>query len=451
MSRKIPQIWGKKGGVRISDVGWGFFVVKLESVEDYERAMFGGPWMVGDHYVVIQDWRPYFRPEDSTLSTLRVWVRLPGLPLEYFDYGILKRIGNKIGTTVRIDHTTLEGARGNFARICVEVDLSKPLLSKYRLRRRVRRIEYEGLHTICFGCGCYGHEEGACPAVATVEEAPPNSSSFSNPVFVGADMEEERPEVEEDFGPWMKVKRQPRRSQRQPPAAGRVADTSLTSEMGPASKPAQPSAATVAAAVEAPGGGKGKGKYNNSFQILEKLGEGVDRGIAHMVGLDSHQRTDTKEGNKENMEGLSFDPNQDLGIVGSGQHSERKEDKARVNQGPKSVTAKATSGPVKLKGDSQKNSVRVGSSASKPKETSKQGPRKIQPVVSRSGGDSSKTDQLPSKNPRPSVVSARVEGSVSPQPVGSQVSKDVNVEFVLVEDVTMEEALPSLSADRSAV
>ncbi|CAN1122078.1 Putative ribonuclease H protein At1g65750 [Linum perenne] len=63
--------------------------------------------MVGDHYVVILNWRPYFRPEDSSLSTLRVWVRLPGLPLEYFDYGILKRIG----TTVRIDHTTLEGAR----------------------------------------------------------------------------------------------------------------------------------------------------------------------------------------------------------------------------------------------------------------------------------------------------------------------------------------------------
>ncbi|CAN1130439.1 hypothetical protein LINPERHAP2_LOCUS5830, partial [Linum perenne] len=70
--------------------------------------------------------------------------------LEYFDNGILKKIGDRIGTTIRIDHTTLEGARGNFACLCVEVDLSKPLLSKYRLRWRVRRIECEGLHTICF-------------------------------------------------------------------------------------------------------------------------------------------------------------------------------------------------------------------------------------------------------------------------------------------------------------
>ncbi|CAN1194405.1 hypothetical protein LINPERHAP2_LOCUS42561 [Linum perenne] len=71
-------------------------------------------------------------------------------------------IKNRIGKMVCIDHTTLEGSRGNFARICVEVDLAKPLLSKYRLRQRVRRIEYEGLHIICFNCGCYGHKDEGC-------------------------------------------------------------------------------------------------------------------------------------------------------------------------------------------------------------------------------------------------------------------------------------------------
>ncbi|CAN1124775.1 hypothetical protein LINPERHAP2_LOCUS2540 [Linum perenne] len=93
--------------------------------------------MVGDHYVVIQDWRPYFQPEDSPITMLRVWVRNLGIPLEYFDVAVLTIIGNKIGKTVRLDLTTLEGSRGNFARICVEVDLSKPLLSKHLLWRRV--------------------------------------------------------------------------------------------------------------------------------------------------------------------------------------------------------------------------------------------------------------------------------------------------------------------------
>ncbi|CAN1159316.1 hypothetical protein LINPERHAP2_LOCUS22628 [Linum perenne] len=94
MSRKIPQIWAKKGEVNVSDVGWGFFVVKFQSTEDYERAMFGGPWMVVDHCVVIQNWGPYFRPKESSPSTLRVWIKLRGIPLEYIDQGIVTRIGD---------------------------------------------------------------------------------------------------------------------------------------------------------------------------------------------------------------------------------------------------------------------------------------------------------------------------------------------------------------------
>ncbi|CAN1120236.1 hypothetical protein LINPERHAP2_LOCUS93 [Linum perenne] len=121
MSKKIPQLWAKQGGVEIFYVGWGFYVVRFETIADQDRAMFGGPWMV-----------------------------------------VLSTIGDNIGKTIRIDHTTLQGNRGNFVCICVEVDLSKFLLSKYRLRRRVRRIEYEGLHTIYFSCGCYGHQHDNC-------------------------------------------------------------------------------------------------------------------------------------------------------------------------------------------------------------------------------------------------------------------------------------------------
>ncbi|CAN1286307.1 hypothetical protein LINPERPRIM_LOCUS19256 [Linum perenne] len=211
MSKKIPQLWARQGKVEIFDVGWGYYVVRFETLADQDRACFGGPWMVGDHYIVMQNWRPYFRPEDSSFSTLRVWIRLPGLPLEYFDASVLTTIGNKIGKTIRIDYTTLQGNRGNFARICVEVDLAKPLVSKYRLRRRVRRVEYEGLHVICFSCGCYGHQQENCPSTKGQEEEAMVTNSFENPIFQKEKEEDERPEVLEEFGPWMLVKRANRR------------------------------------------------------------------------------------------------------------------------------------------------------------------------------------------------------------------------------------------------
>ncbi|CAN1143339.1 hypothetical protein LINPERHAP2_LOCUS13549 [Linum perenne] len=213
MSRKIPQLWAKKGGVQVSDVGFGFYVVNFETIADYERAMFGGPWMINDQL-----------------------------------------IGDRIGRTVRIDHTTLEGTRGNFARICVEVDLSKPLLSKYRLRRRVRRIEYEGLHTICFNCGCYGHKDESCKQKPEEVVTDNQTTSFANPIFQEPLASDVRPEVEEDFGPWMHVKKTRRKTR--------------SSAVSPAAPSAGASVLPAASPVAPPAVESRKG---NSFAVLENM------------------------------------------------------------------------------------------------------------------------------------------------------------------------------------
>ncbi|CAN1193024.1 hypothetical protein LINPERHAP2_LOCUS41831 [Linum perenne] len=153
MTHKLEQLWARKGRVSIWDIGFGHFVAKFEEDANYLRALLEGPWLVGDHYVLSEEWRPNFEPGFSQVNPTRVWVRLPGLPLENFDVGILTLVGNRIVKTVRVDSIILFGTRGNYARLCVEVDLQQPLISKYRLHRRVRRIEYEGLHEIYFHCG----------------------------------------------------------------------------------------------------------------------------------------------------------------------------------------------------------------------------------------------------------------------------------------------------------
>ena len=58
-----------------------------------------------------------------------------------------------------MDDATSLVYKGLYARICVEVELQKPLVSKFMLRKRVRRLEYEGIHMVCFGCGRNGHRK----------------------------------------------------------------------------------------------------------------------------------------------------------------------------------------------------------------------------------------------------------------------------------------------------
>lgn len=44
----------------------------------------------------------------------------------------------------------------------MEVDIIKPLKSKFSLKIRVRTIEYEMIHLVCFNCGIYGHHKENC-------------------------------------------------------------------------------------------------------------------------------------------------------------------------------------------------------------------------------------------------------------------------------------------------
>ncbi|CAN1150733.1 hypothetical protein LINPERHAP2_LOCUS17751 [Linum perenne] len=213
MNNRIQNLWAVRGQVRITDMGAGFFTARFDSSEDYRRALLEGPWKIGEHYIVPRLWQEGFDPCTDNLSHTLVWVWLPGLPLEFFTETFLRRIGDKIGQLVRIDPTTLAMERGNYARICVRVDLSKKLLSKYKLLHKIRRVEYEGLHVVCFKCGIYGHTIDLCPSAKAAETAEQDKELVhSNPLFLEEVLAKERPEVFEEYGPWMLAKSRSRKS-----------------------------------------------------------------------------------------------------------------------------------------------------------------------------------------------------------------------------------------------
>ncbi|KAI9098951.1 hypothetical protein K1719_024718 [Acacia pycnantha] len=70
-----------------------------------------------------------------------------------------------IGKMIKVDRSTSIYEKGGFARICVEIDLKKPLLPTYKVFGEERSFVYEGLHQVCFSCGKYGHTKVDCPLV----------------------------------------------------------------------------------------------------------------------------------------------------------------------------------------------------------------------------------------------------------------------------------------------
>nr|POF19787.1 hypothetical protein CFP56_24784 [Quercus suber] len=50
------------------------------------------------------------------------------LPIEYYDHSVLKEIGEAIGPILRIGTHTAAESKGCFARLCVQVNLDKPIV-----------------------------------------------------------------------------------------------------------------------------------------------------------------------------------------------------------------------------------------------------------------------------------------------------------------------------------
>lgn len=84
------------------------------------------------------------------------------LLIEYYSLKALTCFGNRIGRTVKIDKTTTKQKRGKYARICVAVNLSQPLLGMFSIGGSNYKIEYEGLHLMCLVCGRYGYYKEGC-------------------------------------------------------------------------------------------------------------------------------------------------------------------------------------------------------------------------------------------------------------------------------------------------
>lgn len=127
LKQRLQDLWCFRWGFELVDLDGGYFIVRFYSKVNYDHALSQGPWITSGHYLTIIKWRPNFDPLTAMISSTSVWVHFPNLPIEFFNEEVLRRIGNLIGHTVKIDPTTISTARCKFAR-CTSISISLLLL-----------------------------------------------------------------------------------------------------------------------------------------------------------------------------------------------------------------------------------------------------------------------------------------------------------------------------------
>ncbi|GAU51239.1 hypothetical protein TSUD_129860 [Trifolium subterraneum] len=204
LETRLKQMWVRKGVISIIDLRNDYYLVAFSHEDDQYAMLMDGPWFIFYHYLTVQEWKPNFNPISDTIKEVAVWMQISGLPIEYYDSQILRFIGNSVGKTVKVDKNTLTQERGKYTRLCVQVNITKPLLAMFTLKGRQYTIKYEGLHMLCMTCGRFGHYKEGCPTKknndAGSNENKANEGKSKEPNDDGSGAE----------GPWRIVQKQRR-------------------------------------------------------------------------------------------------------------------------------------------------------------------------------------------------------------------------------------------------
>lgn len=186
----------------------GFFLFHFRSEEGALETLTGGPWLIQGGPLSLIPWRPDFQALRQTINSAPVWVRLPGLPFKYWNVESLAAIAAEAGKPLRVDEQSLNLERGSYIRVCVELDLAKPVPEGVWIGQPgaafFQIFSYENLPSICTSCGCIGHILKECPQASAQDSPPPSSQT---PAATAGVTSRVKDGVLPTVGPWLRVQR----------------------------------------------------------------------------------------------------------------------------------------------------------------------------------------------------------------------------------------------------
>ena len=81
-----------------------FFSFAFNYKEDLNMVLCVGPWLFGNSTLTIKKWEPNMDLSDAFFLTTPIWVRLPGLSLEFWHEDIFKGIASSFSELVVVDN-----------------------------------------------------------------------------------------------------------------------------------------------------------------------------------------------------------------------------------------------------------------------------------------------------------------------------------------------------------
>lgn len=168
------KVWEPEGEMEVTLLANNFFMVTFLCMADRNRVFEGGPYFYNQVGLFVKPWHTGFNPSEELPNRVPVWVRLPRFPIECCREDVLHMLASMLRKPVGPSSQTLGKKVMTFARICVELDLSRPLPDAVEMCAGsyswVQQLDYETLPFRCRLCHEYGHLVRRCPKAKSVEQ-----------------------------------------------------------------------------------------------------------------------------------------------------------------------------------------------------------------------------------------------------------------------------------------
>ncbi|KAL0307694.1 UNVERIFIED_CONTAM: hypothetical protein Sangu_3015100 [Sesamum angustifolium] len=159
--RALSKSWGSL--FQLYNSGWLIFHFAQDN--DRQRVLAGGTYFLYGRPLFLQGMPDYFEFKEDSFDT--GLGHPPVAPSRVLAPQHSCKICSKLGTPIAMDSLTMKMERVSYARILVEVDVSKPLVDHVDLMlpngvRRSQPVAYEFTPKFCTKCNWFGHLEGSC-------------------------------------------------------------------------------------------------------------------------------------------------------------------------------------------------------------------------------------------------------------------------------------------------
>jgi len=162
----LLRAWKPAGSASFKVIGENMFIVEFENEWDKSRIMEGRPWLFDGNLVSLAEFDGLTPPAKINFDKASFWIRMYNLPLACMGRNIGLKIGATVGVVEDVDVLEEDAGWGEYLRVRILIDLSKPLARGRMLHLQDRStwvaFKYEKLPKFCFTCGLIKHGSTGC-------------------------------------------------------------------------------------------------------------------------------------------------------------------------------------------------------------------------------------------------------------------------------------------------